>query len=58
MAGEAESLEEGCFLIGFLFNFGGRDEDSSNVYFGFEASIEFSAVDDFCSSLRGVIPDK
>ncbi|MEN5093704.1 hypothetical protein ABE458_23700 [Pseudomonas protegens] len=58
MAGEADSLEEGYFWIGFLFNFGGKDEDSSNVYFGFEASIEFSAVDDFCSSLMGLIPDK
>lgn len=58
MAGEAESLEDGYFLIGFLFNFGGRDEDFSNVYFGFEASIEFSAIDEFCSSLRELIPDE
>ncbi|POA84332.1 hypothetical protein [Pseudomonas protegens] len=55
MAGEAESMEDGYFSIGFLFNLGSSCEESSNVYFGFEAGIDFLAADDFCVSLKELV---
>lgn len=55
MTGEAESLEDGYFSIGVMFNCGGRDEESSDVFFGFEAAVDFSAAIKFCVSLRRMV---
>ncbi|WP_440467005.1 hypothetical protein ACKI1H_27980 [Pseudomonas sp. YH-1] len=51
LAGEAESDDDGYFFVSFMFNLGGKDDESSNVYFGFEAEIDFLDMKKFCNDL-------
>lgn len=51
LAGEAEGRDDGYFFVSFMFNLGGKDDESSNVYFGFEADIDFVDMKRFCDEL-------
>jgi hypothetical protein len=37
-----------------MFNLGGKDDESSNVYFGFEAEIDFLDMKKFCNDLASL----
>ncbi|MBD9515037.1 hypothetical protein [Pseudomonas sp. PDM22] len=54
LAGEAESKDDGYFFVSFMFNLGGKDDESSNVYFGFEAEIDFLDMKKFCNDLASI----
>lgn len=54
LAGEAENFDNGYFFVSFMFNLGGKDDESSNVYFGFEAEIDFLDMKKFCNDLASV----
>ncbi|MEP9319467.1 hypothetical protein ABKS89_20185 [Pseudomonas sp. LABIM340] len=54
LAGEAQSTDDGYFFISFMFNLGGKDDESSNVYFGFEAEIDLLDMKKFCNDLASI----
>lgn len=53
--GDVVDLSDGYFSISVLFNCGKANELSSNIYFGLEAVVGLTELNEFCERLKRLI---